>query len=315
MPTHLIGVDLGGTHLRAVRMDETGAIHAHQKVRTAATAGPEAMIDQIVDLVHHVTRNTQHATIAGIGVGVAGPVAPYEGVVLEGWTMSGWHNVPLRDLLQERTQLPVAVHNDGNIATVGEWQSGAGRGCDHFVYVTVSTGIGGGVIADGRLRLGRKGMAAELGHMIVDPNGPVCNCGNHGCGEAFAAGTALARKAKASLAVNRDSLLHVWAEAGAIGAKEVIEAARQGVSLAQRLVENEAESLGIGIVALLHLYSPERIALGGGQAAALPLFLPQIEQTIRTRAMPPFRELPVAPAALGDNAGVIGAGSLFLHGV
>jgi glucokinase len=248
-------------------------------------------------------------------VGVAGPVDPYEGVVLEGWTMTGWHNVPLRDILQARTGLPVAVHNDGNIATVGEWHFGAGRGCDHFVYVTVGTGIGGGVIAGERLLLGRKGMAAEIGHMIVDPNGPVCNCGNHGCWEAFAAGTALAREAKAALTVNPDSLLHAWAEAGPVGAREVIDAAQQGDSLAQRLVENEAEWLGIGIVALLHLYSPERIAIGGGLANALPLFLPQIEQTIRTRAMPPFRDVPVVPAALGDNAGVIGAGSLFLHGV
>jgi glucokinase len=208
-------------------------------------------------------------------VGVAGPVDPYEGVVLEGWTMTGWHNVPLRDILQARTGLPVAVHNDGNIATVGEWHFGAGRGCDHFVYVTVGTGIGGGVIAGGRLLLGRKGMAAEIGHMIVDPNGPVCNCGNHGCWEAFAAGTALAREAKAALTVNPDSLLHAWAEAGPVGAREVIDAAQQGDSLAQRLVENEAEWLGIGIVALLHLYSPERIAIGGGLANALPLFLPQ----------------------------------------
>ena len=309
-----IGVDLGGTHLRAVRLNEHGALLAHRKVRTAARKGPVTVIDQICALVDEVSAGVAPGSIAGMGVCVAGPVDPYEGIVLEGWTMDGWHNVPLRTLLEARTGMLVALANDGNAAALGEWRFGSGQGSRHFIYVTVSTGIGGGVIVDGRLLLGRKGMAGEIGHMIVDPNGPVCNCGAHGCWEAFASGTALTRNAQQAQATAPDSLLHRWAQARSLTAKEVLDAAQAGDHLAVRLAQAEGEWLGIGIVALLHLYSPERIAIGGGLSNALSRFLPQIEDAIQTRAMPPFRDVPIVQAALGDNAGAVGAGSLLFGG-
>jgi glucokinase len=252
--------------------------------------------------------------VTGLGVCVAGPVDPYAGIVLEASTMVGWQNVPLRALLAARTGVAVTLANDGNAAALGEWRFGSGQGCRHFVYVTVSTGIGGGVIVDGRLLLGRKGIAGEIGHMIVDPDGPLCNCGAHGCWEAFAAGTALATTAQAAQTAAPDSLLHQWAQERPLAAKDVIDAARLDDVLARRLVYDEGVWLGIGMTGLLHLYSPERIAVGGGLSNALSLFLPQIEHAIQTRAMPPFREVLIVPAALGDNAGVIGAGALVFGG-
>lgn len=305
-----IGVDLGGTHLRVVRLDKQGEILDHRRVRTAARDGPAAVIDQICALADEVRAAAPSNTVAGMGVCVAGPVDPNAGIVLEAWTMVGWHDVPLQSLLEDRTGLPVVLANDGNAAALGEWRFGSGRGSRHFIYVTVSTGIGGGVIVDGRLLLGRKGMAGELGHMIVDPKGPLCNCGAFGCWEAFASGTALALRAFEAQATEPYSLLHQWAQRRPLTAKEVIDAARLDDALAQHLVHDEGEWLGIGLTALLHLYSPERIAIGGGLSNALSLFLPQIEHEIHMRAMPPFRDVPIVQAALGDNAGVVGAGAL-----
>jgi glucokinase len=311
-----IGIDLGGTQLRVARLDAQGQILDHRKTQTAARAGPAVVIDQICALVDELRAAALADTAAptddsaGIGVCVAGPVDPDAGVVLEGWTMAGWHNIPLRDLLAARTGLSVTLANDGNAAALGEWRFGSGQGCRHFVYVTVSTGIGGGVIVDGRLLLGHKGMAGEIGHMILDRNGPRCNCGATGCWEAFASGTALAQRATELQATAPDSHLHRLAQDRSLTAKDVVDAAHLGDALARRLVQEEGAWLGIGMTALLHLYSPERIVMGGGLSNALPLLLPEIEREIRNRAMPPFRDVPIVLAALGDNAGVIGAGAL-----
>lgn len=308
-----IGIDLGGTHLRAVRLDEDGTLLAHARERTAALDGPAAVVDQICRLARAVWDGASGEP-AGLGVCVAGPVDAVAGVVLEAWTMAGWHNVPLQAWLEERTGLPVTLANDANAAALGEWRYGAGQGCRHFVFVTVSTGIGGGVIADGRLLLGDRGIAGEVGHMIVARDGPRCNCGACGCWEAVASGTALARNANLAQATAPQSTLHRLAGERPLTAQDVGAAARTGDPLAMRLVHEEGEWLGIGLAGLLHLFSPQRIAVGGGLANLLDLFMPQIVHEIRTRAMPPYRDVPVVAAALGDNAGVVGAGTLALGG-
>lgn len=309
---YYIGVDLGGTHLRAIRIDQNGQIYTHQKVRSAAKSGPAVLIQQIAELIEKVVGEVARHEIAGVGVGVPGPVDPDSGVVYQAVALKDWFDVPLRQRLEELTGLQIQVGNDANVAAVGEWRFGAGRGCQHFVYVTISTGIGGGVIVGGRLLLGRKGMAGEVGHVIVDPKGPLCSCGDHGCWESVASGTSFTRAANAALASDPTSRLHQMTEDGLISAKDVITAAEADDPLALRLLKEEGEWLGIGMRNLLHLYSPERIAVGGGLANALPLFLPQIETTIRRRAMIPYRDVPVVAAELGDNAGVIGAAALLI---
>lgn len=308
-----IGIDLGGTHLRAVRLDEDGTVLAHAKERTAAFDGPAAVVDQICRLARSVWDGAS-GEAAGLGVCVAGPVDSEAGVVLEASTMAGWHNVPLQAWLEERTGLPVTLANDANAAALGEWRYGAGQGCRHFVYVTVSTGIGGGVIVDDRLLLGFRGIAGEVGHMIVERDGPRCNCGAHGCWEAVASGTALARIANLAQATAPESRLHTLARDRSLIAQDVGAAAREGDPLAIRLVIEEGAWLGIGLAGLLHLYSPQRIAVGGGLANMLDLFMPHIVHEIRTRTMPPYRDIPVVAAALGDHAGVVGAGTLALGG-
>ena len=311
----LIGVDLGGTRLRAVRMNTEGHIFQHRSVATVATAGPNEVISHIVSLIEQVIGDVSHAEILGVGVGAPGPLDPFEGIVLHAPTLQGWVNVPLRALLQEHTGLPVILNNDGNAAALGEWYFGSGRGCQDFIYVTVSTGIGGGIIANGQLLLGRKGMAGEVGHMHIQPDGPVCSCGQTGCWESLASGTALARFAVQALHQGTPSLLHDCATKGPVTAKDVFTAAVQGDALAQDLLRREGEFLGMGLVNLLHLFSPERITLGGGVSQRMGWLEPHIHRVIAARVMPSYRDVPIQYAHHGEQAGVIGAATLLLASV
>jgi len=305
-------VDLGGTRLRAVRIDHEGHVLQHRSVATAATAGPEAVISQIVALVEQVMDGVSRADIEGIGVGSPGPLDPFKGVVLRAPNLHGWVDVPLRAMLQERTGLPVLLNNDGNVAALGEWHLGSGRGCRDFIYVGVGTGIGGGIIVSGRLLLGRKGMAGEVGHMKVQLDGPVCSCGKAGCWEALASGVALARFAQEALRAGRPSSLHDRAATQPVTAGDIFAAAAEGDALALDLLQQEGTYLGRGLVSLLHLFSPDRIALGGGVAQGMAWLEPHIRSVIETQAMPPFRDVPVEYAHLGDRVGVIGAATLLL---
>jgi glucokinase len=220
--------------------------------------------------------------------------------------------VPIVTLLQAALQRPVVLENDGVAAAIGEWRFGAGRGLRDFVYMTVSTGIGGGVIADGRVLRGRRRMAAHLGHMTILPQGQVCTCGNPGCWEAQASGTALGQAARDRVAGAPSSSLATLGDA--LTAVDVVNAARAGDAFASALVAREAELLGIGIVNLLHLYSPQAVVMGGGVSQAFDLLQPGITQWIAEHAMLPFRNVPVHVAALGPNAGLVGAASIVFAG-
>ncbi|HJZ45704.1 MAG TPA: ROK family protein [Roseiflexaceae bacterium] len=309
---YAIGVDLGGTHLRAVRLDRAGHIHAHQRVATAAMDGVATVIAQIEDLIAQVIGDIDLSEIIGIGVASPGPVDLHAGIARQAPTIQGWFDVPLRAILRERTGLRVELNNDGHVAALGEWRFGSGRGCEHLVYVTISTGIGGGVVMDGHLLLGRHGMAAEVGHMTIQPDGPVCCCGNHGCWEALASGSALAQFAAQELARGYPSMIADIAAGAPLSGAHVAMAAERGDKLALTLMQREGEWIGIGLANLLHLYAPDRIALGGGVIQSMALLEPHIRRVIATRAMPPFRDIPFQVAQLGDNAGVIGAATLVL---
>lgn len=308
---YMIGVDLGGTNIRAVRLDREGQTHAYQRVITSQD-GPEVVIAQIERLIAGVTSDVDRTDIVGIGIAATGPVDLDNGIALQAPTIAGWTNVPLRAILHDRTGLRVELQNDANAAALGEWRFGSGRGTRHMVYVTVSTGIGGGVIADGSLLLGRRGMAAEIGHMTILPDGPLCCCGNHGCWEALASGTALAQFAVAALADGCPSLIRTLAGEKPIGGAHVAAAAHAGDVVALDLMRREGEWLGIGMANLLHLYAPDRIVLGGGVVQSFDLLEPHIRRVMIERAMPPFRDIPFGIAELGDNAGLIGAASLLL---
>lgn len=304
---HIIAVDLGGTQLRAALVDERGALGGEVRMPSGAAEGPAAVVERMVRCVADV-RSTLPAggDLLGIGVGAPGPLDPYRGVVLNPPNLPGWRDVPLREILEDRTGLPVELGNDANAAALGEWLFGGGRGARHLVYVTVSTGIGGGVIADGRLLLGRLGSAGEVGLHIVD-------AASRAFWEELAAGPALARAAARAMAADPATALHRLATINGVTAADVGRAAAGGDPLALQLMEREGELIGVGLVNMLHLYSPELILLGGGVVVNNPWLINRAVAVVQERAVSVYREVPVRMAALGDRAGLLGAAALFLH--
>jgi glucokinase len=233
-----IGIDIGGTSLRAALVDTSGQILAREETATLAQAGPQAVVQQIADLVAKIAPDRTGITAAGISS--PGPIDTERGVALGVPTLAGWSDIPIASMIQTALNLPVRLENDAIAAAIGEWKFGAGQGLSHLVYVTVSTGIGGGVIADGKVLRGRMGMAGHIGHMTVERDGAPCACGNRGCWEAYASGTAFARRAARHFP----------------DPKSVFAAAISGNAAALQLVAEEADWLGIGIANLLHLFSP-----------------------------------------------------------
>jgi glucokinase len=304
---YIIGVDLGGTNLRAALADEHGTLYKHMRIMTEGDEGPEAVIDKIVGCVAQVAAALPpDGTLLGVGIGSPGPIDPYSGVVFTLPNLPGWKDVPLRDMLAARTGLLIELGNDANAAALGEWHFGAGQGLQNLVYVTVSTGIGGGVIAAGRLLLGHHGAAAEVGHHIIE-------AATRSTWEQLAAGPGLARAAAEAMRDAPASLLHGLASPETVTAEEVAQAAAAGDALAQELLDREGELIGIGLVNMLHLFSPQRILLGGGVIVHNPQLIARAQRVISERALAVYRDVPVQMAALGDSAGLLGAVALFLH--
>lgn len=310
-----LAVDLGGTRLRTAVVDRAGAIRASATTATRAQDGPAAVIEQITGAIGDMLAAMPPCPILGLGIGAPGPLDPVAGISIAPPTLTGWRDVPLAALLGERLGVAVTVENDANAAALGEWRFGAGEGTSSMVFVTVSTGIGGGVIADGRLLHGRRGLAAEIGHMtIAEGSDEPCFCGVRGCWESLASGSALDRRAARLAAAGEAPLLRELAGAGPVTGRHVTQAVRQGDRQAAALLATEARWLGVGIVNLLHLYSPERVVVGGGLGSCLDLLQEGIDEVVRARAMPAYREVPIVPARLGLDAGLVGAANLVFAG-
>ncbi len=292
-----LGIDLGGTQLRAAVLDAQGQILRRAAVATDVAGGPYAVTAQMVELSSQVSDGLMHQ-ITSAGVSSPGPLDLENGRTSDLPTLPGWLDFPLRQTLTDKLKMPVVLENDGVAAVNGEWKFGAGRGLNNIVYVTISTGIGGGVVVDGHLMHGRLGMAGHVGHMMIDPNGPICGCGGRGCFEAVASATNFSIAAQ---------------KLGFNDGKQAVELARSGNAKAKALVDQEAEWLGYGFASLLHLYSPEILIVGGGLSSALDLMMVGISSQITKHAMPAFRNVEVVLAALGDNAGLVGAAALAMQ--
>jgi glucokinase len=221
--------------------------------------------------------------------------------------MPGWVNIPLRDAVAEATKLPVVLGNDANAAALGEWRFGGGVGRQHMVYITVSTGIGSGIIVDGRLVEGRYGCGGELGLMVFDPV-------SRASWEDLASGTGLARAARRTMGEHPASFLHSLSEPATVRAQHVAQAAAQGDGLARSLMEREAELLGLGFASIMHIFSPEIILVGGSVVTENPYLLDQATAVMRERVVADiYRDVPVQVAALGSRAGLLGAVALVLY--
>lgn len=305
-----IAIDLGGTQLR-VALVAGNRLLDRAALPTDTAAGPAGIFGQIDQLIDRLT-GQKRSGIAGIGMSCAGPINTDTGTVTDIPTLPGWDGFPLAEELSQRTGLAVRVENDGIAAALGEWRYGAGQGTNNMVYLTVSTGIGGGAVVDGRLLRGHKGIAGHIGHMKMAQDGPVCHCGVVGCFEALASGTALKQRALAAMEAATSAYLAASARRGAVDARDVFDGARAGDAHCLHLVAEEAMYLGQGITSAIHMFSPERVVLGGGLSHGFDLLAPGIHDVIRRDAMMPFRRVPVIATALGGDSGLMGAASLIL---
>lgn len=290
-----LGIDIGGTRIRAAVVSQDGVLLTRAEGATPARGSGHDVVKAVAEVAARALQGHDRATILAAGVGAPGPLDAERGMAQATPTIAGFRDFPIRDRLAEAIGLPTYLEHDGPAAAYGEWMYGAGRGTQNMVFVTVSTGIGGGAIVDGRLQRGRKGQSAHVGHMTLDPDGPVCNCGNRGCWEALASGPAFARAV---------------GEVGYADGAAAFAAALVGQDAAVRVVAAQARWLAIGLVNLAHIYSPDVLILGGGVMAGLAQMRPMIAAEYARRAMSPYRDIPFLAAQLGDNAGLIGAAAL-----
>lgn len=306
--------DLGGTQIRIALVDAAGNVAARHSTQTLAREGRDAVMGRLVEALELVASTNCSKSIEGVGLSLASPVEPGTGVMYNPPNLGPeWHLYTPIPFLQERLKLPVVAENDATLGAVGEHAYGAGRGCSNMVYMTVSTGIGGGVIINDRLYTGSNGFGGEIGHMTIDRHGPICNCGNVGCLEALASGAALARIAQDRLRAGESSLMLDLAggEIGETDARIVVQAARQGDSPANSIIHEAALSLACGIIGLMHIFDPELIVVGGSLGQNLEEFMPIIESEVKNRAMAHFQgAFPVAMSELGDDVSLLGAAAL-----
>ncbi len=300
---YAVGIDLGGTKTAVGLVDAGGKVISRE---IFPTGDPETTIEGMMKSIDDIL--TGAGDIKGIGIGSPGPIDSGKGVVVCPPNLPLWRDVPLADTLKDRYGTDVFLNNDANVAALGEWLFGSGRGESNFIYMTVSTGIGGGAVLNGRFYQGENSNALEIGHATIDYRGPRCGCGNYGCFEAMASGTALARFAREALLAGDDSGL---SGCGEIRAEDVFDAARKGDALAVRLVDDEAMYLGIGLANVINSFNPGMIAIGGGVSQAWDMYYDGMMKVIAERALPTnSRAVKVVRAKLGGDIGIIGAASL-----
>ena len=313
----VLAIDLGGTKMIAAIVSNQGQVMAKEHYLTLAGEGPQSVIDRILSAIDHLlgARKVDLSQLDCISIAAAGAIDLDKGLVTLSPNLPGWHNIPLRDMVNRKYKITTFLINDASAATLGEYHFGAGRGVNNLILLTMGTGIGGGIIIDGRLYTGPSGSAGEIGHMTIDVNGPRCSCGNIGCLEMLASGTAVAREAISRISQGEKSSLTQMVEGKLenITAEKVGMAAQGGDSLASEVIAKAATYLGIGMVNLVNIFNPEMIIVGGGVAQMGDLLLGPARQVVKERAFQlPAQAVRIVPAQLGDNAGVLGA-AVFAH--
>lgn len=321
----VVGVDIGGTNLAVgVLPLSGGALRGHVQGPTRGEEGGEAVIGRVVQLVEEsieqllAEEGGERSDIAGVGIGSPGPLNRETGRVVETPNL-GWRDFPVRDLVSERVGLPASLDNDANCAAFGEWWMGAGRDARSLVAVTLGTGIGGGIVLDGRLVHGASDAAGEIGHTTIDFTGRRCSCGNYGCLEAYASGPNIAARAREGLEPNGPSLLLEIAggEPDRITSATVYEAAVRGDAHAGEIIVETAKILGVGIANLVNLLNPDMVVITGGVTLAGERLFDPLRREVRRRAFKVAEEAcRIVPAGLPETAGVVGAAGVFLdvHG-
>lgn len=310
-----IGVDVGGTNIRAGVVDEVGHILGEARRPALAEAGLRAAIVRAIDGVAEACENAGFSIrdIRAIGLGVAGALRSREGICVFSPNFADSRGVPILPPIREAFGLPAFMLNDVAVQTLGEHQFGAGRGYSQMVMITIGTGIGGGAIIDGDLRIGATEGFAEVGHMTILPDGPFCGCGNRGCWEALAARDAIVKRAVTKIQQGRKTTIAEMVDyrLGSVTPALIAHSAEQGDEVAIEVLEETGYYLGIGIANLIQLYNPEVVVIGGGIAQAGRWLFDPILRTVRARAhMVPAATCRLLPSQLADDAGIIGASVL-----
>jgi glucokinase len=338
----VIGVDLGGTLVRAGAFDLQGKLLAQREAPIEAARGPEAGLERIealiVGLLHFVssTKTFRLSLLRGIGIGCSGPVDPDKGLINNPHTLPTWENVPVVAWMQDRFTVPVRLENDADVAALGEYWLGAGKNVRRLYAITVGTGIGAALVIDGQIYRGLGGSHPDGGHQVIDPSGPPCYCGAHGCWESLASGSAIARMAREAVNAWKNETMSVMKNVGAtresplpdtplldsplsdsilrnidpsqIDARMVAEAALAGDPLAMQVMKKAAHYFSLGVVNVVTLFVPEVIVLSGGVMKSAALFIPAIEAAmLRHNVMVPAAKVRILPAQLGHLAGLYGA--------
>ena len=307
MPEQCVaGIDIGGTKIALALASPDGQIVEGTRFPTRVEDGPRAILGRVFKEIEGMLERSG-ARLAAVGVGCGGPLDRARGLILSPPNLPGWDEFPVVALLEERFGVKALLDNDANAAALGEHRYGAGRGLKHLVYITISTGIGGGVIIGGKLVHGVHDGAGEVGHMTVLPDGPLCGCGARGCLEALCSGTAIARRARERLAAGEESYLSSL-DRGELTAQAVASAARAGDAVAAKVWYDTIRHLSVGVGNLFHALAPEAVIIGGGvSTAGEQLFEPLREQVrARVRMLPPDK-INILQASLGGDSGIHGA--------
>lgn len=309
---YTIGVDLGGTNLRIAAVDPEGAIRERINLDTEVKEGRLRVVADMCDAVKEIEQRLPDGQLGGIGIGVPGIINLADGTVRQSPNLPGWSDFPVRDDIEQLLGTQVILENDANAAALGESWVGAGRNVESLCMMTLGTGIGGGLILDGRIWHGREGMAGELGHMTIDPNGALCGCGNLGCVEAYASASAISRMAMAAVRVGRSpELARDAEELGELTAEIVYIKAKQGDTVAREVFEMVGRSLGVAIANLINIFNLPLYVVGGGVAHGWDAFAPSLMAEVHKRSLVARSTNPtIVPSALGADAGLVGAAHL-----
>ena len=304
---YVVGVDLGGTKIYTALVDLDGNIIKEKTVETLAHEGEQAVMGRIIDTIDYVTEGTDKNLIKSIGIGSPGPLDVKNGVIIENSNLP-FKNFAIVKTIKEKYDLPTYLDNDANVATLGEFMFGAGKGTENMVFITASTGIGGGAVLNGKLFRGATGNALEVGHMTVSTEGPRCGCGNLGCVEALGSGTAIGKRAKEAVSTNVTTSLKNYDN---VTAKEVFKEAANGDRVAKNILNTSLTYLGIAVANTITNFDPEKVVVGGGVVNGGDIVIDTIRNVVEERCMAAFVEnCTIEKAVLGGKAGVLGAAAL-----
>jgi glucokinase-like ROK family protein len=307
---NVIGIDMGATHLSVALADFSARIIDEIEIPFDITQGPKPCLAQAEALLTELLEKNDMRLqqILAIGMGVPGPIASQEGMVIAPPIMPGWDGYPIRQDMEGKWKIPVSLNNDAELGVLGEWAYGAGRGEDHLAFIKVGSGIGAGLLLNGQIYQGATGSAGEIGHLTIDENGPLCDCGSTGCLEAVAGGKAIARQAREIIASGKRTLLSSMGPPEELTARDVASAARRGDLPSQQIILRAGSYLGIAIAGMVNIFNPRVVVIGGGVSQIGDLLLQPIRDTVSRRSLAGAAQaVKINTAILRRRSSIIGA--------